>query len=92
MSDAIKDLHFPKAGIDVSQAFSRQPNKQVFGGEYARTTAIASNVRGFESATGRLRGGTRSGLKRFVKGQVAGQYFVVQHLAVIVHTSEDAVA
>jgi len=89
MNDDYKDLHFPKAGIDVSQAFSRQPNRPVFGGEYARTTAIANNVRGFTG--GRDRGGSRSGLKRYIRREVSGEYFIVQELRVITIAGENMV-
>lgn len=91
MNDEIKDLHFPAAGLDTSQAFSRQPNKPTFNGQYARTTVIADNVRGFEAASGRLRGGTRSGLRRYIHGQVSGEYFIVQDLRTIITTGDPMV-
>lgn len=104
----IKDLHFPKAGIDLSQAFSRQPNKPVLSTQtpsesqsgmvsslfspntpvtstdYARSTPVAVNVRGFEAATQRVRGGTRCGLSKWLPIQVVGSRFIVQDLSLLV--------
>ncbi len=59
------DLHFPLAGLDVSTAYDRQPNRPVAGGDYARTTPVAVNVRAYEPRTDRSRGGSRSGLSRY---------------------------
>jgi hypothetical protein len=82
--ELLKDLHFPKAGIDLSQAFSRQPNPQISDGEYARSTPVALNVRGFEPATGRLRGGSRPGLSKWIPSLVSGSTFIIQDLNLIV--------
>ena len=86
--DDIKDLHFPKAGIDRAEAFSRQPNRKVASGEYARTAAIANNVRAFEGS-GRLRGGSRSGIRRYIQREVCGEYWIVQELRTIVTTTDE---
>ncbi len=81
--DITLDLHFPKAGIDRSQPFGKQPNRPVANGEYARTTPVAINVRCFEPATNRTRGGSRPGLKKYIPVQVSGKKFIVQHLNTI---------
>lgn len=82
---------FPKAGIDLSQPFGRQPNRPVANGEYARTTPRAINVRGFEPGTNRTRGGQRSGIRKYLPDQVAGEEFIIQHLNTIVTTGGTAV-
>jgi hypothetical protein len=108
MDEINKDLHFPSAGIDLSQAFAAQPNRPVataqypqqsstgtvssqfapnspvYSSQYARTTPYALNVRGFEAATQRLRGGSRPGLSKWLPQQVVGSRFIVQDLNVIV--------
>lgn len=108
VDDVIKDLHFPKAGIDLSQSFSTQPNRPVgttqypqqqqsgsqnslfapntpmYNTQYARSTPVGVNVRGYESATQRLRGGSRCGLSKYVPTQVVGSRFIVQDLNNIV--------
>ena len=51
------DLEFPVQGIDVTTEFELQRDG---------TTPMGVNVRAFEPTTGRCRGGTRSGLSRFI--------------------------
>lgn len=81
----LKDLHFPKAGIDLSMSFDKQPNRPVgTNGEYARTTPVGNNVRGYEPATNRMRGGSRTGLAKYVPAQVSGLVWIVQELALVV--------
>ena len=109
MADAqTKDVHFPKAGIDLTSAFCRQPNKPVatatypqnsgdgsvaslfppnspeFVSQYARSTPLALNVRGYEPQTQRLRGGSREGLSKYLPVQVVGSRFVTQDLGLLV--------
>ena len=83
------DLHFPRAGIDQSKAYGKQPARPVGGGRYARTTQVATNVRGLQFDTLRARGGSRPGLSKYVDTQVAGTEFVVQELAVFVGSGFD---
>lgn len=83
------DLHFPKAGIDRSLGFGKQPNRPVAGGTYARTCAVGTNVRGYEPSGDRARGGSRPGLTKYLGTQVAGTLFVVQQLAVIAGSGFD---
>lgn len=81
-TETIEDVHFPRAGVDVSDPFGRQPARPAGHGQYARTCAMGVNVRGFQPGTLRQRGGSRSGLSKFVSGAlVAG--WVVQHVATI---------
>lgn len=77
---------FPIAGWDTSAAFSRQPNRNVGPGksDYARTAAVGLNVRGYEPGTLRGRGGSRSGLTKFIPVQVNGEEWVVQDLNILV--------
>lgn len=82
----MQDLHFPKAGVDLSQGFTKQPNRPVTNGEYARTTPIGNNVRGYEPKTNRMRGGSRTGLSKYLPGQVAGTLWIVQELNTLVGT------
>ncbi len=77
------DLHFPKAGLDTSTAYSRQPNRPAVNGQYARTAAQAYNVRTFD-AQGRSRGGSRAGLVKFLATQPNGTTYVIQGLNVVV--------
>jgi hypothetical protein len=74
-----KDVHFPRAGIDVERPFSSQPAYPSYQGQYARTTCIAVNVRSFDY-TGRWRGGSRAGLDRYINARVGGNEYIVQCL------------
>jgi len=87
MPDELKDIHFPKSGLDLSAAFSAQPNRPAWGGEYARTTALGVNVRGWEALTQRVRGGSRTGLRKYIPVTPTGTTFIIQCLDVIVTTS-----
>lgn len=94
--ERISDLHFPKAGIDVSRAFSSQPWRQgptLSDGEPTRvyTCADAVNVRGFDPLTRRFRGGSRIGLARYVNSPVIAGW-LVQHLNTVVGVEEDVAA
>src|SRR5437660_1214366 len=60
-------LRFPAHGIDLSQGFNFQP---------PGTTPEGANVRAFEPGTGRMRGGQRPGLSRYVASAVNGSNFV----------------
>ena len=79
------DLHFPFAGVDVSQAFGRQPNRPAVNGKYARTAPIGLNVRTFDSLD-RARGGIRPGIEKFIATRPGGITFITQSLSVIVST------
>ncbi len=85
-AEIVKDFHFPKVGIDLSMGFSRQPNRPVLNGEYARSTPFGLNVRGFEASSNRLRGGSRPGLVQYIPALVSGTTFIVQDLNTVVGT------
>lgn len=85
--EVLQDLHFPSAGIDLSAAFGAQPNRQAYESKYARTTPAGVNVRSFEPALDRNRGGSRPGLAKYLAAQVQGSTWVVQNLSVLVSTS-----
>ncbi len=84
------DWHFPAAGIDLSSAFWKQPNRDIGGGKYARTCAVGVNVRGYEAQTDRVRGGSRAGLVKYIPTPLVASW-VVQHLNTIVWTNNAAV-
>lgn len=84
------ELHFPAAGIDLSAAFSRQPNKPVADKVYARTTPAGQNVRGYEGLTTRVRGGSRNGLSKFIPVAPVADW-LIQEMNVIVITETGAV-
>lgn len=79
-------LHFPKAGIDRSRGFAFQPSRQVAGEEYARTTPIGVNVRAYEQAGNRRRGGSRCGLSKYLTTRPGDIKWITQHLGVMVST------
>src|SRR5437870_5034442 len=72
-------IAFPLRGVDVSNPFDLQP---------AGTTVVGVNVRAFDPATMRARGGNRPGLKRFMPPLPTGD--VIQFLDFIVDPQEDA--
>lgn len=74
-------LDFPVGGLDVSTAFEAQP---------PQTTPEAVNVRGYESATQRLKGGARPGLAKFVAPQVPSGSHLIQCLDTVVWASTSA--
>lgn len=78
------DLHFPKAGLDRSMAFGKQPARPLPDG-YARTCPIGQNVRGFEPSLNRLRGGQRPGLVKYNTAPVVANW-IVQDLTCLVGT------
>lgn len=77
------DLHFPKAGVDRSGPFGRQPVRPVEGGDYARTCRVGVNCRGYEPRTNRARGGPRPGTAKWIASRPAGEEWVVQELTVV---------
>jgi hypothetical protein len=68
-------LAFPVLGIDVSCALEKQT---------PMTTAFGTNVRGWEPASGRNRGGARPGLSQYIPQQLPGGASEVQMLQVVV--------
>lgn len=87
--EAFVDLHFPSAGVDTSGPFCVQKPRDIGGGQYARTTPVGLNVRGFEAETLRNRGGSRAGLSKYIAQPVIAGW-IVQQLAVVVWTSAAA--
>ena len=77
-------LHFPKAGLDRSAPFGHPPNRDVGEGQYARTTHLGVNVRAFEQGGRRRRGGSRSGMSKYLPTKPGGLTWVTQHLGVVV--------
>lgn len=64
--EALATLHFPLAGINVAAPLERSPSVQLSTGDYTKFTPLGVNVRGYTTATNRLRGGTRPGLSRYI--------------------------
>lgn len=84
MSDEF-DIHFPFAGMDISSAFCKQPNRPSANGKYARTAVLGKNVRAYD-ADDRARGGSRAGLSKYISTQAAGTEYLIQELALLVST------
>jgi hypothetical protein len=78
------DLHFPKAGIDLTRGFHRQLIRPGPAGDYWWTCVSGNNVRANEPTLNRYRGASRAGLAKYLAGQVAGVSWVVQELTVAV--------
>lgn len=68
------DLSFPLRGIDLQWEFGDQPGL---------TTRLGKNVRAYEPSSDRARGGSRSGLVRYLPQVPAGAN-LIQHLEMIV--------
>lgn len=74
-----KAVHFPFGGVDVSMAFCKQPNRPTYQGKYARTCVSGVNVVGFDRSNV-FRGGSRTGLVRYIDARVGTRPYVVQAL------------
>lgn len=85
--DAI-DLRFPHAGLDVSTAFCKQPNRPAASGKYSRTAAEGMNVRCYDF-NGRARGGIRPGLVKYIATRPGGTRYITQNLNTLVGTGID---
>ena len=86
--ETFQDLTFPIRGMDSSGEF---------GAQRPGTTVVGKNVRGQDPATRRLRGGSRSGLGKYIREQVDWETEdnepfenVIQHLNIIVDPTVDA--
>lgn len=77
------DLHFPKAGIDVSRPAGEWPVRWGPNNEKHYTCPDAVNVRGFDAVAHRHRGGSRPGLSKFISTPLVAS-FIVQQLDVLV--------
>src|SRR5262249_48844128 len=79
--DVFADLYFPVGGLDVAHSLDLQPPK---------TSPGAMNVRSFEPATNRLRGGSRAGLAKYMANAIptgpgrTTYPHLIQHLAYVV--------
>lgn len=73
-------LEFPVAGMDITTEFELQP---------PGTSALAINVRAIEPGEQRNRGGSRSGIRKYVD-QKLGLHSLIQHLNVIVDPTVEA--
>lgn len=83
------DLHFPKAGLDVSGPLAKQPARPMGNKQYARTTPSGVNVRTFEPSSNRDRGGSRCGMVKYIPARIVDDAWVVQNLAVIANMGID---
>lgn len=90
MPEGFYELAFPLAGLDLFNAFSRQLPRQMPVGEWGRTCREGVNVRSYDPATDRARGGQRAGLVKYTPAIVPD--WTVQHLDVTVGMSEGQVA
>lgn len=94
--EQLRDLHYPKGGIDVSRSAMSQPWREGPpnpDGEPTRiyTAPIAVNTRGYDPLTSRLRGGSRVGLARYVEDPVVADW-LVQHLATVTGVDHSGVS
>ena len=89
VGDYFDNFNFPSAGIDLSMPVSRQPARQIAQEKWAKTTPLGINVRVFEASTGQMKGGSRSGLSRWVNEQVNGTR-LIQGINVLVGTGYTA--
>lgn len=80
MPETFQDLRFPTKGVDQSHGYGMQP---------MGTTILGTNVRAYDPRTGRLRGGSRPGLKIFV-GAKLPTGGVIQNLAAVVDVRSSA--
>lgn len=85
LADDLQAFHFPRAGVDLSMGFGKQPIRQLPDGTYVKTTPLGINVRTFEPTTNRARGATRPGLSKYISAQVNGAN-LIQLLDVLVGT------
>jgi hypothetical protein len=84
-SEQIVPLHFPRGGVDRSQAFDRQPVRPTAATGYSHTTPWAVNVMTYEPGTLRARGGSRPGIGLFCTNQVNSSN-PIQDINVIIET------
>lgn len=75
----ITELPFPQQGVNTGVEYDQQP---------PASSPSAVNVRTFD-LTGRARGGSRSGLSRWIDAQVSGSN-EIQHMNVVVRTDPAA--
>lgn len=75
------NLPFPVRGINVAEGFQSQP---------PGTTPVGVNVRATEPLTQRVRGGSRSGLSKYIRERIPEGPVLIQHLTYIVDPQADA--
>ncbi len=78
------DLHFPKAGLDVSKPAGEWPIRIGPNNEKHYYCADSLNVQGYDALTRRYRGGSRPCLAKWLSTQVNGETFIVQELNALV--------
>lgn len=76
------ELLFPIGGMDLSREFQLQPGN---------TTPLGINVQSFDVLEKRNRGGSRSGIRRYID-QKLGLFSLIQHINVIVDPTIEATA
>lgn len=86
------DYHFPKAGLHTASAYGRQPVRQGRDGVYVRTAAQGVNVRSFDPASGRDRGGSRCGQSKYVAARVPPERWVIQEVNTLVSNTGSVAA
>lgn len=73
-------MQFPEKGLDLRTPFAQQP---------PGTTDTVVNVRLFEALTQRGRGGSRSGLSKYIAGRIAGGAYPIQDLNTVVRVEDE---
>jgi hypothetical protein len=90
MKDDQITLSFPLGGIDNSAGFERIKPRKTPRGETVDSAQDAANVRGYDPLLDRMRGGSRSGLTKFVPARIVPAVpWVVQGLNTLA-TVEDS--
>jgi len=90
-AEAFSNLVFPAAGVNRARAFANGSPRQLADGSYAYATRSCQNVRATDPESGRIRGGNRPGLAKYISSPVVADW-VVQSLDVLVVVSPAAVA
>lgn len=85
--ETFQDFHFPKAGLNTAGPYGRQPVVQGRDGTYVRTAAQGVNVRSYDCLLGRDRGGSRTGLSKYVAQLLPTTTWVIQEVNTLASTT-----
>lgn len=80
--ESFQDIPFPSKGLDLRLAFSEQAEG---------TTPIGNNVRVFDPIQQRSRGGSRSGISKYVNSQLNGGQTPIQEINTVAYVNEQAI-
>lgn len=83
MPEQLVDLRYPTGGVDRTYSFSNQFVRQLDSGP-ATTCRDALNTRGYDTATTRFRGASRTGITQLIRAPLAGVPWVVQDMNIVI--------